>query len=250
MVFLTTISKAVAPSGMICCGGFTPLPEDGIDEPAGTVILIGSAGPAMWRAFAASIPEITRNDAPDPLDGWTRDILTQVARRLGARALFPFEGPPFHPFMHWAKRAEPLAQSPIGPLIHPRHGLWQAWRAALVFADAVALPAAKPAPDPCTHCRDKPCTTGCPVDAIRRDAYDVPRCVEYVHSASGAECRALGCRARRACPVGGAYRHEPEQAAFHLEKFLAAAARSGESHGESNVKIPVERQARRGAAQR
>ena len=210
---------------MICCGSFTPVPEDGINEPAGIVVLIGSAGPAMWGAFAASVSEADRNDAPDPLDGWTRDVVTKAARRLGARALFPFEGPPFHPFMRWAMRAEALAQSPIGPLIHHRYGLWQAYRAALVFAEAIDPPVASPAPSPCMQCSDKPCTTGCPVNAIRTNGYDIRRCIDHVRSASGAACRTLGCRARRMCPVGVDYGHEPEQAAFHMGKFIATLSR-------------------------
>ena len=33
---------------------------------------------------------------------------------------------------------------------------------------------------------------------------------------------ALGCSARRACPVGVAYRYEPTQARFHMEAFRQA----------------------------
>jgi hypothetical protein len=228
-VTFAEISKAVAPFGMICCAGFYPLPEDGIEPLAGTVVLVGNAGPAMWRAFAASVPEGARSRDHDPLDVWTRDMLTPVALRLEARVLFPFEGPPFHPFMRWAKRAEPIEQAPIGPLIHPRYGLWRAYRAAFVFKDALDLPLAETTPSPCAGCLDRPCTTGCPVDAIRRDAYDVPRCVEYVRSEAGADCLARGCRARRACPIGVRYRHEPEQAAFHMRKFIAAHSRAPKS---------------------
>jgi ferredoxin len=228
-VTFAKISKAVAPVGMICCAGFYPLPEDGIDPPAGTVVLVGNAGPAMWRVFAARVPKSARDRDRDPLDGWTRRVLTEVALQLGARVLFPFEGPPFHPFMRWAKRAEPIAQAPIGPLIHLRYGLWRAYRAAFVLRDAIELPPAETAPSPCAGCSDRPCTTGCPVDAIRRDAYDVPRCVEHVLSEAGAGCLARGCRARRACPVGVSYRHEPEQAAFHMRKFIAAHSRAPKS---------------------
>jgi len=30
----------------------------------------------------------------------------------------------------------------------------------------------------------------------------------------------LGCKARRACPVGRKYIYHPDQALFHMEKFL------------------------------
>jgi hypothetical protein len=32
----------------------------------------------------------------------------------------------------------------------------------------------------------------------------------------------LGCRARRACPVGRGYHYDPKQAAFHMRAFLDA----------------------------
>jgi hypothetical protein len=31
-----------------------------------------------------------------------------------------------------------------------------------------------------------------------------------------------GCKARLACPIGAAYRYEPEQMAFHMEAFRRA----------------------------
>ncbi len=38
----------------------------------------------------------------------------------------------------------------------------------------------------------------------------------------------LGCRARRACPVGREYFYDPEQAAFHMRAFLDARQAVGE----------------------
>jgi hypothetical protein len=219
-VTFSEISEAIAPAGMICCGGFHPLPEDGIESPAATVILIGNVGSAMWRVFAASVFE--RESGANRLDRWTRDVLTKAARRLNARVLFPFDGPPFHPFMRWAARAEALTPSPIGPLIHPRHGLWQAYRGAFVFGERIDLPAKQRAPSPCEGCFGKPCATGCPVAAIGEDGYDVDRCIAHLRSEDGADCLALGCRARRACPIGADFRHELGQARFHMRAFLAA----------------------------
>src|SRR3546814_16164033 len=39
--------------------------------------------------------------------------------------------------------------------------------------------------------------------------------------------RSLGCRARRACPVGRAYRYPPAQARLHMAAFIAARGDEG-----------------------
>src|SRR4030095_137820 len=48
----------------------------------------------------------------------------------------------------WAMRAEAVAPSPLGILIHPDYGLWHAYRGALAFAERLALPprGARPLP--------------------------------------------------------------------------------------------------------
>lgn len=224
---VAAIERAIAGDGFVVLGGFRPEPGDGLPAPAETVVLVGNAGPALWRAFAASVPERQRESHRHPLDDWTRTVLAAAAARLGARALFPFDGPPWHPFPTWAVRAGTAHPSPIGPLIHPEYGLWHAYRGALVFAEAVALPPADGGSPPCETCADKPCLTACPVGAIARDAYDVPACTRHTASAAGADCLDLGCRARHACPVGRAYAHTPPQAAFHMRKFLALHGQDG-----------------------
>ena len=133
MVDHADIAAALDPFGMFPRGGFHPGPGDEID--AATVVLVGNAGPAMWQAFARD-----RRTGADPLDSWTREVLAQVASALGARAIFPFGGPPFHPFMRWAERAGSVHRSPVGLLIHPEYGLWHAYRGLLAFASRIALP--------------------------------------------------------------------------------------------------------------
>lgn len=125
------VDRAIEAAGMVARGGFHPAPEDGVPElgpgrPARTVILAGDVGGRMWPAFAAARANLA---AADPLDAWTRAVLADVAERCGAVALFPFGGPPYLPFQRWARRAEPVAPSPIGILIHPDWGLWHAYRA-------------------------------------------------------------------------------------------------------------------------
>lgn len=224
------IEAALAASGLLLRGGFHPGPEDGLPGladgcAAATLLLVGNAGPGLWPIFQAS-PEA--GDAADhAMNRWTERVLGALAADLGARVLFPFGGPPYHPFQRWAQRAEPVAPSPLGVLIHPRFGLWHAYRGALLFADRIALPPREDLPSPCDGCADKPCLSTCPVSAFGPGGYDVPACGGHIASAAGADCLGEGCRARRACPVGRDYLYPEGQAGFHMRAFLAALSIGG-----------------------
>lgn len=212
---LETLARALAPFGLILRGGLRPAADAGAPPAVGTLLLIGNAGPALWRAFGPD-----RADGPDPLNRWTERAVRPLAKRFGARALFPFEGPPYWPFQRWALAAEPVRASPLGLLIHPVYGLWHAYRAALAFAAAdIELPPREAAPDPCGACATKPCLTACPVGAFSSQGYDVPACLDHIRSPAGVDCLESGCRARRACPVGQEYAYEPAQARFHMSAF-------------------------------
>jgi len=221
---LAAIEAAIESAGLVLRGAFHPGPDDSVPalgdgRKAATLALVGNAGPGMWEAFARS-PE--RADGADhALDRWTRRVLGEAARALGATALFPFGGPPYLPFQRWAMRAEAVAPSPIGPLIHPEYGLWHAYRGALAFAETIALPPRPALASPCESCAEKPCLSTCPVGAFSAQGYDVAACAAHIETAAGADCMDLGCRARRACPVGRAHVYGPAQARFHMEAFRA-----------------------------
>lgn len=224
-----TIQDAVAETGLLVRGGFHPGADDGVPGGAETVVLVGNAGPSMWAAFAAATGPKDREDSPNPLDDWTRGVLAPVAGALGARALYPFEGPPYHPFQRWALKTGNVHVSPIGPLIDAEFGLWHAYRGALAFDQRLDLPDPGGRPSPCESCAEKPCLDACPVDAFgpREDPeapapYDIPACVAHISSADGEDCLGGGCLARRACPVGRDYIYAPDQARFHMRRFLKA----------------------------
>lgn len=218
------VRERVQARGFMLRGGFHPVPGDAVPalsdgRAARTVVLLGGAGGSFWPVFRAS-PEAEQEH--DALDCWTRRVIGELAEELGAMPLFPFGGPPYLPFQRWAKRAEPVHESPLGLLIHPEFGLWHAYRAALAFADRLDLPARPEVESPCASCADKPCLTACPVGAFTGKSYDVPRCITHIGRPEGRACIENACLARRACPVGRAYAYGPEQARFHMSAFLRA----------------------------
>lgn len=222
MPSLDDIAAAVARHGLIQRGGFHPTAADRVPAlpggaPAATLVMVGNAGPAMWQHFAAA-PEMADGGA-DALDRWTRRVLSGIAGAFGAAALFPFDGPPYPPVQRWAMRAEPVHASPLGLLIHPEYGLWHAYRGALAFASRFDLPPRADIASPCDSCIDRPCLTSCPVEAFSGSGYDVPACARHIDTPAGVDCMELGCRSRRACPVGQEYRYSPAQAEFHMLPF-------------------------------
>jgi len=136
------VRGAVEETGLDVRGAFHPGPGDGVPAgrnglPCRTLVLAGNVGSRWWAAFERSA---FPGRSADPVDDWSRAVIDELAGRLGGWALYPFGGRPFLPFLRWARRSEPLFPSPLGPLIHPRFGLWHAYRGALAFAEALVLP--------------------------------------------------------------------------------------------------------------
>jgi len=215
MTMWPEIIAALAAHGLSPRGAFHPGPDDGAPVGAGTILLIGNAGPDMWRAFASA-----RGEGDHALDEWSVMVLDNIAQQFDATAHYPSDGPPYLPFQRWAIKAEPVHSSPLGILIHPDFGLWHGYRGALVFADILPLPPRDERASPCETCVDRPCLSTCPVAAFGEAGYDVPACAAHLRTDAGADCMGLGCRARRACPVGRDYIYEPAQAEFHMTAFL------------------------------
>ena len=211
-------------------GGFHCTAEDDVPdllsgEKALSLLLLGNAGGSLWQEFSSS-PEYS-DATPDPLDRWSRRILGQLAEAFGGMALLPSDGPPYLPFQAWARRAEGLKASPIGPLIHPRYGLWHAYRGALALPSLVnGIPEQLDSPHPCDACELKPCLSSCPVGAFTENSYDVGSCVKHIAGPDEGSCMAHSCLARRACPIGHDYLYEDAQSRFHMVQFLKARLQS------------------------
>ena len=209
------LDAALARHRLGVLGGFHP-ESDEAGFPAGTqtLLLIGPAEPGFW----AQVREKADWSQADPIDQWSRQVIGSIACDLQAKALFPFGGPPYHPFYAWALRSGRVWESPVKLLVHEGQGLMVSFRGALALKERVAVPV--PAARPCDNCA-KPCLAACPAGVLTGAGYDVPGCHDFLDKAAGNDCLSGGCLVRRACPVSQAYARLPEQSAYHMSRFHA-----------------------------
>lgn len=209
---LAEIEAALSLSGLEVLGGFHPDPGEFDDFQ--TILLLGPAGEAFWPVFSLSTEY--QSGTANPLDRWSERVVEEAATSLNARAIFPFGGPPHHPFYSWALRTGRFWASPIQLLVHDRLGLMVSFRGALGFGHRIALPPTESSP--CARCH-APCLSACPVDAFDGSSYDVTRCKAHLGKPEGTVCMQGGCLARRACPVGKDL-IPAEQSALSMRAFL------------------------------
>ncbi|MES0883665.1 hypothetical protein [Roseibium sp. SCP14] len=217
------LTEGLAAVGFLHLGTFEPKPQDEVPDLANgqttkTFLLIGSTGPSLWPSLTAS-PERCDGE-PDPLDRYTRRVLGEVAVRNGFDVLFPFDGPPYHPFQRWALRCGGFSQSPLGVLAHTDYGPWTGFRAAFLSPVSMVEVAVEKESSPCETCRDKPCLSICPVNAITlRNGYNVPYCRDHLRTDNSTRCWS-GCLARRACPFGMEHQQDAATARLHMKSFV------------------------------
>ena len=153
--------SALRDNGLEMLGIFQPSGDEALfpdrsSEPS-TVAIVGNVGSAVWPFFEAA-----RQNSPGlTLDRWTETIVGEIAKKFGIDAVYPFEGPPFHPFIRWAERTGTLFPSPLGLTVHPTFGLWIAFRAALLIdqpleGDSMPQGNSVSGRHPCNDCRDRP----------------------------------------------------------------------------------------------
>lgn len=213
---LDELDRTARPLGLAVRGAFHPAPEDAAPEGTGTLVLLGPDEPGFWDLFKSSAEY--RDGRPHPLDRWSKRVTGDLGAPFGATGIFPYNGPPYAPFLRWAARCGTSWSSPVSLLVHDTAGLFISFRSALALPTVLDLPGALA--NPCPTCQDKPCQTACPVGALAPGQdYDVPACVAHLKSANGAACRE-GCLVRRACPVSARFGRLTEQSAFHMRAFL------------------------------
>lgn len=206
---IRAIQTAAAPFGLMSMGA---LHADGQ-----TLVLLGT-GAGFWDIFSTTI-EAT-DQQPHPIDRYSQRIMPQIATSTGAVDIaYPFGGPPYAPFIAWAKATGEAFDSPTGMLVHIHAGLMISYRGALVFDGEHPVPKPK-VTHPCTTCADRPCEDACPVDALSTEHfYDVPACKTFLETHAGVPCMTQGCAVRRACPISQRFGRPEAQSAYHMLQF-------------------------------
>ncbi|MCG2634474.1 MAG: hypothetical protein J4A00_06065 [Gammaproteobacteria bacterium] len=184
------------------------------------LVLLGHGGRDFWDALCRA----NRSD-PHPVDGYSRQVAETLARGywgLGdALLLYPGSAP--LPLMQLGQIAGWHRPSPLGIGIHPRFGIWSAYRAAFVTGAWLPLRRELPATSPCESCMERPCFGACPVGAVSANALDVAACAEF-RLRDDSPC-AQRCLARSACPVASGSRYSDEQIRHHYSRSLMTLQR-------------------------
>lgn len=211
---LAEIAERAAAHRLEILGGFLAEADPGLPPGTRTLLMLGPAEPGFWPHFTAEAE--WQDGQPDPVDRWSRRVIGRMACDLGAKALFPFGGPPWHPFYQWALRTGAVWESPVRLLVHHAQGLFVSFRGALALKEPLDLPV--PPPRPCDACA-APCLHACPVGALDGAGYNVPRCHVFLDTGAGTDCMTGGCVVRRACPVSQSHARLAEHSAYHMRQF-------------------------------
>ena len=181
-----------------------------------TLLMVGNLGGAYWKHFMRE----KKDHVEHPLDDWTKTKLSILGEKFSCTLVYPFEGPPYYPFVTWAKRAEVLEQSPIGILIHPEYGLWHSYRAALLWDSVLDIPPKPSHTHPCNTCTEKPCLTTCPISAVsEKNGLDFKACKNYLRTEAAFACYQQCCQARRSCIIGPQHGYGEEHSMYHTRRF-------------------------------
>jgi len=182
--------------------------------------LIGNGNTDFWPVFSSS--KEFSDGCCNPLDRWSQRLASQLAQQFEAQIIYPFTGPPYHPFLTWAQTNGDSFASPLGLHFHRQYGLWHGYRFALIVTRNQLIPSdfssAKNLTHPCTDCA-QPCMHSCPVNAFSASGYDVASCRSYVRQNPQASCATNGCAARLACPLSPPGGYETAQQQYHMAVF-------------------------------
>ena len=208
------------------------------DDNTTHAIVVAQTGGAYWhRLERARQVDAALDRAEHPLDTMTRRMAGRLRRLLGEACdsvHFPFDEHPVD-FVSVARALGMGQPSRLRILIHPRFGLWFAFRMLFRVRDVEGVLPPSPALEehPCTSC-DAPCIRACPAGAIHGPAgeeqLDYPASFRYRISHPDV-CRDA-CAARLACPVGTEFRYSDAFLAHSHRRAFAVGRRYFEAQDE------------------
>ena len=212
-----SICQAALEQGLMIYGALHPQMRPTKELAHGTLILLGTDA-SFWSLFTQS-PEYL-NQQSDPVDAWSTRVIGALAKALGAKAYFPFDGPHYTPFVDWALASGRAFTSPSQMMVHDEVGMLISYRGALHFDQSFDIPPPPLAHSPCATCTTQPCLNTCPVHALADGGpYDLTACHHHLETPAGVSCLTQGCLARCACPLSQGAGRPIEQTAHHMRYF-------------------------------
>lgn len=184
------------------------------DNLDGSLLLLGNGGRAFWDG----IPEHLWSD-PDPLDRYARQCAEEYMRSeypgRRYRILYPGDLPVG--LQRLGIEAGWHHDSPLKLGINPVFGLWYAYRVLLWVEGELTPTTTVQQESPCEQCEDKPCLSGCPVQALSAsDGKQLERCIDY-RLVEESPCQST-CLARLRCPVAPQHRYSEQQLNYHYQQ--------------------------------
>ncbi len=182
------------------------LPDTDAGEPFAQLILIGNAGPALWRAV-----EATNITSADPIDDFSTQAVCRWLDGLAGggerQMLYPGTAPVgLQTLGNVAGWHHP---SPFMVGIQPHWGTWFAYRAVVLANTRLPISAPVHTTSPCNACGDRPCVRACPAAAMASGRFSLEACLDYRRAPDSACART--CVARLRCPVGAEHRYPEAQ---------------------------------------
>ncbi len=184
------------------------------------LLLVGNAGPALWRTLQADRPA-----GDHPIDEFSVAVVERwfAAASGGGRSRRLYPGNGTVDLQALGRLAGWHRDSPLKIGIHPQWGSWFGYRVLLLTDTDWPAAVADAAASPCDRCAAAPCRSACPAGAVGEDGFDLERCVTH-RSRHGSDC-AHRCPAREACPVGVAQRYDEAQIRHSYGESLRAIER-------------------------
>jgi hypothetical protein len=179
------------------------------------LILIGHSGKRLWKAMQEA-----GFHTDNPID----DFTIRHLKRFFTDEL------PNHTFSIIYPSSKPINLQKLGELAGWHHdsplrigvndlwGSWFAYRAVILTDTQLSTTQKLESTSPCLNCKNKPCITSCPADAITTGSLDLDRCISY-RKRHDSSCKDT-CHARTSCPVAKEQAYTTEQVNYHYEASM------------------------------